>query len=98
MHVQAEGTRLAGQWVPGPVVDYELWASRETIEITDDESSGVTRTETVVRFILRWNAALANTPPDRLGITDALGRVYNVRSVTDSDERRRFVEIEAISV
>ena len=82
--------------VPGAVVDYEVWASRETIEITDDESIA-TRTETVVRFILRWNAELATTPPDRLGITDGMGRVYNVRRVADSDERRRFVEVEAIT-
>ena len=98
LHVEAEGTRDRGEFVPGAVVDYELWASRETIGADDERSDGVARTETVARFILRWNEVFASTPPNRLGITDALGRAYNVRSVADSDERRRFVEIEAISV
>ena len=99
LHVYAEGTRdpLSGDYVRGAVVDYEVWARQETIETTDDNDSGVIRTERIARFILRWNAELATTPADRLGITDALGRVYNVLSVTDSDERRRFVEVEAIN-
>ena len=99
LHVYAKGTRhpLTGDPVRGAVVDYEVWASRETVETTDDRSDGTVRTERIARFILRWNAELATTPADRLEITDDLGRAYNVQSVTDSDQRRRFVEVEAIN-
>ena len=100
LHVYAEGTRdkLTGESVSGAVVDYEVWASRETIETTEDRADGTVRPERIARFILRWNAELATTPPTRLEITDDLGRAYNVQGVTDTDERRRFVEIEAINV
>ena len=101
LHVAGAATRdeLTGDPVRGAVVDFEVWASRETIETTEDHSTieGLSRTERIVRFILRWSAELATTPPHRMGITDGLGRVYNVQSVTDSDERRRFVEVEAIN-
>ena len=96
IHLEALGIRnQQGIYVPGPVTDYPLWAQRMASGSTDVEDSEGTRVVRIVTWRVRWFAALASHRIDLMSLT-AEGYTWNPESVNESDERRRFVDIQSV--
>ena len=106
VQVQAEGFRdpaLQGEFVPGEIVDYPMWASRRDQTLTDIATEGGTRDQARRTWRIRWNSLIASTPTDRLGVVDGTltFSVANMTEVTAQrggapDLRRRFIDLEGL--
>ena len=94
--VQAPGAFVSGVYVPGPVTTYRVWAERLSVGSTDIEERQGTRIETVVRWRIRWRVEIARADVDRVAVR-AEERSWNVEGVSESDERKRYLFIQAIS-
>ena len=95
--IEAAGMRNdRGEYVPGPTTNYEVWSDSRNAGSQDvEESSGITIRE-IRTFMVRYFAALATAPINFVSITGADGSTWNVLNRADSNERRRFITIEAI--
>ena len=99
LHVETEGMRVKGKWVPGVAVDYEVWAKREVLTAESSVASGLDRTERAREYLIRYDARFL-VSPERLTLTDPSdGLVLNVNEILEDSEsaRRRFLKIEAVS-
>ena len=63
---------------------------------TDEASGGGTFVQAIVTWRVRWVTAIARHRVDLMSI-EADGFFWNVESVNESDERRRFIELRAIA-
>ena len=96
VHVEASGRRTAGVYVPGATTIHTLWAQRLSVGSTDAEAAEGVRVEAAARWKIRWQREIAETDIDLVSV-HAEGRTWNVESVSESDERQRFLFIEAVS-
>ena len=97
--LQALGKRVNGKYVDGKVTAYRVWAERisSASASTDAASAGTgTVVQAVVMWRIRWVTAIARHRVDLMSI-EADGFFWNVESVNESDERRRFIELRAIA-
>lgn len=89
---------LQGEYVPGPIIDYPLWATETSAGSIDTLVTGrglvVRRT---INFTVRWFKALAETQINFVEVIGSDGFTYNATNIEASDERRRFVTIEAVA-
>jgi hypothetical protein len=104
--VQGEGFRdpyLQGEFDPGEIVDYPMWASRRDVsqELTIERQG--TRDETSRDWRIRWNSKIASTPTARLKVEDGAEtfQVVNMLEVTQQrqgapDLRRRFLDLQGV--
>ena len=106
VQVQGEGLRdpdLQGEFVPGEIVDYPVWASRRDVgQELKIEREGA-RDETSRDWRIRWNSKIASTPTARLKVEDGAEtfQVVNMVEVTQQrggapDLRRRFLDLQGI--
>lgn len=97
VRLQAEGTRSQGEYVPGPVTEYPVWAQQQLAGSSDT----VTEQGVVVvaqrRWIVRYVEVFATHPISRMTVDDEHGQRWNVENVQEGRARRRFLEIEAIA-
>ena len=95
--LQALGERVNGKYVDGKVTAYRVWAERISSASTDAASAGTgTVVQAVVTWRVRYLVAIARHRVDLMSI-EADGFFWNVESVNESDERRRFIELRAIA-
>ena len=106
VQVQAEGYRdpdLQGEYVPGEIVDYPVWASRRDVgQELKIERQG-TRDETSRDWRIRWNSRIANSPTTLLKVEDGgeTFTIINMVEVTEQrggapDLRRRFIDLQGV--
>ena len=98
IQLEAEGYRdpdLQGEYVHGAVTGYPRWATETGAGSTDTlvrEGVLVNRT---INFTVRWFKGLVDTPINRVSVVGSDGFTYGADNVTTSDERKRFITIEA---
>ena len=96
--IEAEGTvNQHGEYLPGPVIEHGVWATREDVSLETNLEAGGSRTETRRDVVVRWRADIASTPPARLTFTDAgvNFQVVNVVEITaDGRQRRRWLRLQ----
>ena len=92
LHLEALGTRdNHGEYVPGPITDYPLWADQRGAGSTDTLTSTGTFTTEVRTFTVRWFRELEIHQTDLIRLTDGAGSLWDIESVASSDERRRYI-------
>ena len=98
VRIRDEGTwNIYGEFEPGAVNEYRVWATRMDQSLVDDISGGGLRVIADKAFRLRWRADVAMTTPDRVEIVED-GQVYNVENIVEvKDTRRRFLDIQVIA-
>ena len=97
VRLEALGERVDGKYVDGPITPYRVWAERISSAATDAASAGTgTVVQAIVTWRVRWVTAIARHRVDLMSI-EADGFFWNVESVNESDERRRFIELRAIA-
>ena len=97
VRLQALGERVEGKYVDGPITSYRVWAERISSSATDAASAGTgTVVQAIVTWRVRWVTEIARHRVDLMSI-EADGFSWNVESVNESDERRRFIELRAIA-
>ena len=103
VQVQGEGFRdpdLQGEYVPGEVVDYPVWARRRDVSQENKIQGGGADDATHRDWRIRWHPLFFDTPLSRLKVTDGLDvfTVINLVEVTEQrggapDLRRRWIDI-----
>ena len=97
VRLQALGERVEGKYVDGPITVLRVWAEKSSSASTDEGSDGTgTVIQAIVTWRVRWVTAIARHRVDLMSI-EADGFFWNVESVNESDERRRFIELRAIA-
>ena len=83
---------LVDDWRPFATV----WAQKTGAGFSDTETvSGIVVTA-AANFTLRYRSGVTSITPDLLRIVDADNAIWEVDVVRESDERRRFIEIQAL--
>ena len=89
----------AGQFVPGPVTEYPVWATALDLTNERDIMPGGARNTADRVFRVRWFGELAVAPVTSVSIIDELGLTYKVGHVSEyvgrfGEQRRRWLDIE----
>ena len=93
----AAGGRVDGKYVDGPVTPYRVWAEKTSSSSSDEGSEGIgTVIKALVTWRVRWLEAFAQHRIDLMSIEDEQGHAWNVEAVNESEQRRRFIDLQAI--
>ena len=89
-----------GEYVPGPVTAYGVWAS-----VSDGGSTDVERPEGTIivqgkLWQMRWTSVFAAANVNFVSITDETGALYDAERIAEQTQygRHRVIEMEGISV
>ena len=97
IRIRAEGTRDGhGEYVPGAVTEYPVWAEQRGAGSADTVTPQGTEVTAVRAYTVRHFEALAEAPISRVDVVDHRGHVWNAENITLSDARRRFIDISAL--
>ena len=96
---EPDDTNAAGQFVPGVVEPYPVFATAIDISVTRNLETGGARLDSDRVFRVRWFEELALAPVTSIELTDELALAYTVTDVSEyvgkfSDHRRRWLDIE----
>jgi len=100
--IRAEGTRdTKGRYVPGPITNYPVWADERNAGSSDQEAPQGIIVREIRTFLIRWFLALSVAPISRVSVSklEADGTTvstWNALNKAESNERRRYITIEAI--
>ena len=94
-----DDTNAAGQFVPGPVTEYPIWATPLDVSVTRNLSIGGARLDADRVFRVRWFEELALAPVTSIELADELGLEYRVTNVSEfvgrfGEQRRRWLDLE----
>ena len=94
-----DDTNAAGQFVPGVVEPYPVFATAIDISVQRNLEVGGARLEADRIFRVRWFEELALAPVTSIELTDELALSYRVTNVSEyvgrfGDLRRRWLDIE----
>ena len=89
----------AGQFVPGPVTSYPVWATALDISVQRNLGTGGARLDSDRVFRIRWFEEAALAPATSVSVTDELALKYTVTHVEEyvgrfGEQRRRWLDIE----
>ena len=84
-----------GEYQPGPVTSYEVWADESGAGSIDTPSVGGAVITAGRTFLVRWFQELAVTLDTFITITDNLGQTWYSDGISVSDARQRFIVINA---
>ena len=95
-----DDTNAAGQFVPGAVELYPVFATTIDISVQRVLETGGARLDSDRVFRVRWFEELALAPVTSIELTDELALAYTVTNVSEyvgrfGDLRRRWLDIEA---
>ena len=104
VQVQGEGYRdpdRQGEFVPGAIVDYPMWASRRDVSQELKIQREGTRDETSRDWRVRWNSLIASSKTVNLKVVEGAEtfQIINMVEVTqqrrgEPDLRRRFLDLQ----
>ena len=83
-----------GEYVPGPVTEYPVWADQVNSGSTDQITPNGTFVTEVRTFTVRWFQELANHQTDLITLT-VEGNRWDIESVGIGRDRRRALQITA---
>ena len=94
-----DGFNQAGQFVPGAVTEYPIFATAIDISVERVLMTGGARLDSDRVFRVRWFEELALAPVTSVSVTDELALSYTVTNVSEyvgryGDLRRRWLDIE----
>ena len=90
-----------GEYVPGPVTSYNVWAVVEDQGSTDIEDVSGSSIRSRKAFTVRYNLAIARGSPILMEVVDEYGRRFNVEEVQENSgrrNRRKFIEIVGLAI
>ena len=95
----ADDTNDAGQFVPGVVEPYPVFATALDISVQRVLGTGGARLDADRVFRVRWFEELALAPVTSVSVTDELALAYTVTNVSEyvgrfGEQRRRWLDIE----
>ena len=73
-----------------------VWARQRTQQAEDEVQVGGLETTGAITWTIRYRADLLGFDLATLRVRDALGHLWNIETVQESDARRRFLMITAI--
>lgn len=95
--ISGEGFRDEhGEYQPGPVTDYPLWADQAGAGSVDTETSAGIVITAARTYTVRWFEELISATIPNVAIVDDLGHTWNADSVSESNARRRYISISAV--
>ena len=94
-----DDTNAAGQFVPGAVELYPVFATAIDISVGRILETGGARLDSDRVFRVRWFEELALAPPTSIELTDELAATFTVTKVEEfvgrfQDLRRRWLDLE----
>ena len=94
-----DDTNAAGQFVPGALETFPIFATAPDISVQRNLEVGGARLEADRVFRVRWFEELAVAPVTSIELADELGLDYTVTDVSEyvgrfGDHRRRWLEIQ----
>ena len=87
-----------GDYIPGPIANYPVWAEQRAAGSSDTPTSGGTVITNVRTYSVRWFQQLAVSVIAFVSIEDEDGFVWDADDVALSDARRRVITISALRV
>ena len=95
--VQSEGGyNEYGEYQEGTISEYPVWAQRSSAGAADSETEGGIVVVEAVNWTVRWFRELEVAPPSRIHVVDEYGSRWNVDTVSESNQRRRFMYIQSL--
>jgi hypothetical protein len=95
--IEAFGTRDEnGQYVPGAVTEYPVWAERRAAGSSDQATGGGFVTVSAQNYGVRWFKALELADIALVAIEDEFGQTWDADSIAPNDARRRFINIQCL--
>ena len=85
-----------GDYVPGPVTSYPLWAERRSAGSNDQPTTGGFITVSVQNYTVRWFQALELANLALVMVEDEFGQIWDPDSVAPGDARRRLITLQCI--
>ena len=93
--IHQPGQYVRGVYEQGPGTAHRVWADRQSTGSTDEELEGGTRIRATASWRIRYRKDIADTEIINLSLV-ADGYNWNIEEVSESDERRRYLTIEAV--
>ena len=95
--IEEYGTRdMNGNYVPGPVVSYPVWAERRAAGSNDQPTSGGFITVSAQNYGVRWFKELELADIALVMVEDEYGQIWDADSIAPNDARRRFINIQVL--
>ena len=97
IRIEEYGTRNEdGEYIPGPVSEYPVWAERRAAGSNDQPTTSGFITVSVQNYGVRWFKALELSDIALVEIEDEYGQIWDPDSIAPNDARRRFINIQCI--
>ena len=90
-----------GEYIPGPVTSYNVWAVVEDQGSTDEATGSGSIIRQRKSFTVRWNEAIVRTHPALMEVVDEYGGRYDIEEVQENAgrrNRRKFIEIVGLRI
>ena len=99
IQIEEFGTRNQnGEYIPGPVTNYPVWAERRAAGSSDHATGGGFITVSAQNYGVRWFRDLELADIALVMIEDEFGQIWDADSIQPNDARRRFINIQVLRV
>ena len=89
-------TNEFGEYEQGPATPLNMWARQSDGGSAEVSSGGGTLVTTSKRWQIRFNEQILTTSVALMEVVDSDGFTWDIERSVESDERRRYLEIEGI--
>ena len=108
IHIEAPGHRASaeeaamdpdlapGDYIPGPITDYPVWAERRAAGSQDTPTVGGQVVTSVVTYTVRWFLELELANIVYVNVTDENNTYWDGDTVSPGDARRRLITITCL--
>ena len=86
----------AGEYIPGPVTAYPVWAERRSAGSSDQATTGGFITQSAQNYGVRWFQDLELANIALVEVEDEFGITWDADSISPSDARRRFINLQVL--
>ena len=95
--IEELGTRDdEGEYIPGPVAEYPVWAERRAAGSSDQATGGGFITVSAQNYGVRWFRELELADIALVEVEDEYGVTWDADSISPNDARRRFINIQVL--
>ena len=97
--IEAPGTRdQMGNYIPGPVTSYPVWAERRSAGSNDSATAGGFITVSAQNYNVRWFRELETANLALVSVVDEFDQTWDADSIASDDARRRLITLQVLRV
>ena len=86
----------AGEYIPGPIVSYFVWAERRSAGSNDSPTTSGFITVSAQNYLVRWFEELETANLALVDVVDEFGAVWDADSIAPGDARRRLITLQVL--